>query len=92
MEIRKQIMKPHLDDIKAYQLAEALYKIADVNHYMIGLVEKVNHDIMDKAEQILIEKQNLLNDDKDKWENSKIYNTIELAFTYIDNWRRIHRK
>ena len=42
------------------QLADALFSIAEANHYMVGLVEKVTLEELSAAQQILIGKQNRL--------------------------------
>jgi hypothetical protein len=40
------------------QLADALYAVAEADHYMVGIVEPVTRDELDDAEQILIARQN----------------------------------
>lgn len=42
------------------QLAEAVYKVAKANHYMVGIVEPVTQDEIDGARELLIDKQNAL--------------------------------
>jgi len=40
------------------QLADAYLLVSEADHYMVGIVEKVTHDEMDAAEQVLIARQN----------------------------------
>lgn len=45
---------------RAEQLAHAMLQIAKVNHYMVGLVDRVSADEVAAAQQILITGQNAL--------------------------------
>lgn len=44
--------------VRAAFLADAFEAVARVNHYMVGIIEDYLDDELDRAEQILINKQN----------------------------------
>ncbi len=80
-------MTAHGDEkmTRAEQLAAAYEAIAGVNHYMVGLVEKVTADERDDAEQALITRQN------QQVEGSELWTVLELALDLLEHDRRAFR-
>lgn len=64
------------------QLADAYEAIAKVNHYMVGIVAPVTDEEVDKAEQLLITRQN------DTPERSRKYRVLNLALDLIQAEQR----
>jgi hypothetical protein len=67
---------------RAEQLAEALYQVAAVNHYMVGLVEPHTREELEAAEQLLITAQN-------KWHPANVkYKRYDLALDLVEQHKR----
>jgi hypothetical protein len=64
------------------QLACAYRAVAQANHYMVGIVEKVTADERDDAEQFLIRWQNDQPEDSPEWKH------LELALDCLEHDRR----
>lgn len=67
------------------QLADAYLSIAQANHYMVGLVERVTVDERDEAEQILITWQNA------GPQSGAKYRQLNLALDVLDHDRKLAR-
>ena len=67
------------------QLAGAYRAMAQADHYMVGIVEKVTADERDDAEQFLISWQN------NQPEHSQEWRHLELALDCLENDRRAFR-
>lgn len=71
-----------------FQLADALMRVAYVNHYMVGLVYKPTRSDIDAAEQILIRWENAWDSDDSIVESVRFdgKNVFDIAFDLINDW------
>lgn len=74
-----------VNEVKAQHVAEAYHAVARVNHYLVGVVGAYSEEELDRAEQILINKQTA------GPQKGKAYTTLELALDLVEQARRERR-
>ena len=70
---------------RGQQLADAFTEIARTNHYMVGLVETVTDAELEEAEQLLITRQNNVE------QNTTMWLIFDLALDLIEKQRQTLR-
>jgi hypothetical protein len=78
-------------DYRPAHIADALEIIAKANHYMVGITnpDDYSSDEFDAAEQVLIERQNKLNQYGEAYRrrNQRRFNQLELALDLCKQYR-----
>jgi len=76
-------MIPALTKTRPEQLADALFQVARVNHYMVGIIDPITPAELDQAEQILIDGQNAC-----PKTNGARFRQYDLALDLVEHYRR----